>query len=484
MFSSDLPAATINKRVGRGELTQLTRGVYTTEVDRDPAEGVREHLFEIVGRLIPGAVITDRSARIGLPVDGVLYVARPGRAREIKLPGLEVRARSGAGALPGDVEYPGGLYLASRPRGLAENSVPSRSRSGRQRRTLDTAELGDWIDFICQNDGPARLAEYRLHAERLAGDIGMERKHLATMQSLISIALGTRPADTPSRALAARQAGRPVDQVRVKRFELLAEALRSSAPQNRSVDPDKLEAQTYLPFYEAYFSNFIEGTEFDVDEAARIVFDGVIPEQRPADAHDIIGTYRLLANDEDLSRTGRDADEFIELLQQRNAQILEGRPEKRPGHFKELGNRAGATQFVDPALVEGTLVAGFGLRNTLDTPWERALYIMFIVSEVHPFDDGNGRTARAAMSAELVAGSQCRIIVPTVFRHDYLDGLRMLSRQDDPSVFIKAMRYAHDFTASIDFADYEDAKRQLTDAHAFDEPESMRRLQIPADRAT
>ena len=35
-----------------------------------------------------------------------------------------------------------------------------------------------------------------------------------------------------------------------------------------------------LAFYEAYFSNFIEGTEFDVIEAADIVFNNVIPRDR------------------------------------------------------------------------------------------------------------------------------------------------------------------------------------------------------------
>jgi hypothetical protein len=83
------------------------------------------------------------------------------------------------------------------------------------------------------------------------------------------------------------------------------------------------------------------------------------------------------------------------------------------------------------------------------------------------------------MSAELDSGRQCRIIVPTVFREDYLDGLRMLSRQGDASLFIKAMRYAHDFTASIDFADYAEAKQQLTEANAFEEPDSVRRLRLP-----
>lgn len=254
--------------------------------------------------------------------------------------------------------------------------------------------------------------------------------------------------------------------------------MRLAAPQNRPVDPGGSQRHEYLPFFEAYFSNFIEGTEFDVDEAAKIVYDGEVPSDRPADAHDVVGTFRVLADDE-IRRTGRDVDDFLSLVKQRNAQIMEGRPEKGPSRFKDLGNRAGATQFVDPALVEGTLAAGFRLRDSLDTAWERAVYVMFVISEVHPFDDGNGRTARAMMTSELVAGGQCRIIVPTVFRQDYLDGLRMLSRQDDPSVFVKAMRYAHDFTASIDFAEYNEAKKQLTDANAFEEPDSARRLRIP-----
>lgn len=103
----------------------------------------------------------------------------------------------------------------------------------------------------------------------------------------------------------------------------------------------------------------------------------------------------------------------------------------------------------------------------------------FSLATLHPFDDGNGRPARVMMNAELSASGECRIIVPTVFRQDYLDGLRRLSRQHDPSVFIKAMRFAHDFTSSIDFSDDETARRMLTQANAFNEPDSADRLRIP-----
>lgn len=484
IFSGDLPPATIADRVRRGVLVRLASGVYTTDVDREPAQVVRNNLFDIVGRLVLNAVITDRSARTGAPVDGVLYLARPGRPREIRLPGLVVRVRDGAAPQDGDVPLPGGLHLASRPRGLAENTRPSRARAG-QRRTLDDDELGDWIDYICTADGVDRLTRYREDAERLAPLLGVTDHDLAKLQRLVGVALGTRPDEhTSSTALSSRRAGRPVDQTRVRRFEVLAEALRRAAPQSRPLNVSDPRRYGYLPFFEAYFSNFIEGTEFEVDEAARIVFEGEVPQQRPADAHDVLGTYRLVADAAEMTQTGETVDEFIALTRRRNAAIMEGRPEVMPGEFKVLANQAGATSFVEPELVEGTLAAGFRLRDDLDTAWEKAVFVAFVVAEVHPFADGNGRTARVMMNAELHSGGQCRIIVPTVFRLDYLDGLRLLSRRDDPTVFIKAMRFAHDLTASIDFTDYEAAKQQLVDAHAFDEPESARRLRLPIQGVT
>ncbi len=159
---------------------------------------------------------------------------------------------------------------------------------------------------------------------------------------------------------------------------------------------------------------------------------------------------------------------------------MAGRPDKHPGELKTRANQAGATQFVDPALVEGTLVEAYRRLVDLDTPWERSVLVMFVVSEVHPFDDGNGRTARVMMNAELKAGGNMRTIVPTVFREDYLGAQRRLSRNDDQSVLVKALPYANDFTARVDFSDLERARRELAAANAFEPPGSGSRLALPS----
>ena len=174
-------------------------------------------------------------------------------------------------------------------------------------------------------------------------------------------------------------------------------------------------------FFEAYFSNFIEGTEFAVDEASAIVFDGVIPANRPADAHDVLGTFHLVSDATEMKRLPKNAEAFFDVLRRRHRTIMEGRPEKAPGAFKDRPNKAGATIFVAPEDVHGTLLEGFRIYQRLTEPLHRAIFMMFLVSEVHPFADGNGRVARVMMNAELAAAQQVRVLIPisiarTMFR--------------------------------------------------------------------
>ena len=95
-------------------------------------------------------------------------------------------------------------------------------------------------------------------------------------------------------------------------FEQLARHLLEVAAPQRAENAAH-ELSTFA-FFEAYFSNFIEGTEFTLQEAEEIVFDGVIPRQRPQDAHDILGTYRIVADPIQRARVPGSADELVKLL--------------------------------------------------------------------------------------------------------------------------------------------------------------------------
>ncbi len=153
------------------------------------------------------------------------------------------------------------------------------------------------------------------------------------------------------------------------------------SPRDRPAHGRSAGATTSLAFYEAYFSNFIEGTQFSVDEAKEIVFEGVIPAERPEDAHDVLGTLRIVSDPAEMCRIPANADEFDALLKARHARIMEGRPDKKPGEFKTQGNQAGNTVFVIPDLARGTLEKGFEFLNALGEPLQRAIFMMFLVSE-------------------------------------------------------------------------------------------------------
>ena len=86
---------------------------------------------------------------------------------------------------------------------------------------------------------------------------------------------------------------------------------------------------------------------------------------------------------------------------------------------------------------------------------------------IHPFNDGNGRISRIMMNAELVAAEQSKIIIPTVFREDYLNALRRLTRRGDPSVIIRAMSRVRRFSANIIGDDFDATRLYLERCNAF-----------------
>jgi hypothetical protein len=168
-------------------------------------------------------------------------------------------------------------------------------------------------------------------------------------------------------------------------------------------------------------------------------------------------------------------------LRARHADQMQERPEVGPGDFQVLANRAGNTEFVAPQLVRGTLVQGTQLLPSVPAGPARALLAMFIVSEVHPFTDGNGRLARLVMNAELSAVGSCRIIVPTLFREEYLDSLRALSRQGDAAPFLAAMQKIHRWTAAFRFQDLDDTIAEMAKCNAFERSPVQFKLLTPSN---
>ena len=472
----------VSRAVKAGELRKLASRLYTSNLDDAPKDIVRRNLWGIVAGYFPGALIADRTAFEAAPAsDGSLCLVSA-RGRGVELPGVVLRPRRGPGAIASDMAFVSGLHVSSRARAFVENMRRSRARGGRVPRTLRRAELEERLDRLIRTAGEEGANRLRDDARAIAAELGLEAE-ADQLDALIGSLLGTRRSLLESPVAIARSRGRPYDPDRMELFHRLHQSLRDRPPSFRPAPPRNAGGRATLAFFEAYFSNFVEGTEFLVDEAIRIVFNGEIPRHRPADAHDVAGTWHIVSDAREMARTPGDFRELAGLLRERHRGIMAGRPEALPGEFKTEENRAGQTVFVAPDLVPGTLAEGFALYRSLESPFERAVYMMFLVSEVHPFADGNGRIARVMMNAELVAGGEERIVVPTVLRGNYLAALRALSRNGRAEPVVRVLDYGQRWTAAVDWRSLEVARRELEACNAFldsDEAEAEgRRLRMP-----
>jgi hypothetical protein len=462
------PAAA-SRALRRGELRRLARGLYTWNLDEPAERLLRRRWIDVAALYFPGAVLVDRSAVEARPAaDGSVFldsgpvIAHPS---PVRLPGLLLRPRPGPGPIEGDMRF-GPLHRSGEARTALDNVRPSRARAG-VARTLSAAELEEWLERIARNRGEQDLLRIRDEARRIAPLLSTEaeRERLA---GLIAALLGTgeaRLATAPGKARARRE---PFDAARAALFERLHGALAGHLPARRPEPPDP---ERVFAFFEAYFSNFIEGTEFELREAEEIVFGGVIPEQRPEDAHDVLDTFAVVTEPRLRARTPVDVEDFVDLLRLLNRRILEARPEKAPGEWKRRANRAGGTTFVAPDLVPGTLREAWRFYETLAAGLPRALFAMFAVSEVHPFADGNGRVARALLNAELSAAGECRIVVPLCFRADYLGALRAMSRQANPEPLLRMADRAQRWASLVDWATMDLALDQLRGSNALVAPD-------------
>ncbi len=475
VFSSSNPAISrqISKLEKAGALRKIAPRIYTSRISEAPETLIRRNLFQILGELYPGALLSHRSALEFKPTQtGNIYITHS-YTKKVKLPGLTLHFLRGPAAMEGDNPLSGELYASQLERALLENLQVSRKQSD-ESKTLPLTEIENRLEIILRTHGEEALNATRDRARKIADQLDMLAQ-FEKLNKIMSAMLSTKPSKILTSPLAmARALGIPYDPGRIQLFEKLFTELRQQEFKALPDQNTSEKAFANFAFYEAYFSNYIEGTEFEIEEAKEIVTTGIPMPSRDEDSHDVLGTYQLVSDRKHMALIPSSAEQLIDLLKSRHYAILKYRPNKQPGQLKDKNNRAGETHFVDYLLVKGTLIKGFDYYSALSSPFSRAAYMMFFISEVHPFLDGNGRIARVMMNAELVNKGFAKIIIPTVYRDDYLGALRKLSRKEDPVTYIKMLQRAHEFSSMIYGNDMDEMENLLEKSNAFNESDEAR----------
>lgn len=472
IFGSSDPnfSAKISKAVSQKKMRRLAPRIYTINMQDTLENIVRRNFFEILAWRYAGAVISHRSAVELRPTEkGHFYLTYTNNRRITDLPGVTINLLKGSSAQEDDSPI-NGLYISSEYRYMLENFQPSRKNKDGEEKTLPQAAIEERLERMILLGGEKRLNEFRDKAREIAKELNMMRE-FDKLSAVISALLNTHSSEVlESDGAKLRATGNPFDKNRIELFEILFDQLKDHFFVERRDRNINEESFRLFSFFESYFSNYIEGTKFEVSEAKQIVDTGVTIPKRVEDSHDILGTFAVLSNRHEMQKSPQSADELIALLKHRHRIMMSGRPDFNPGIFKKVNNQAGNTHFVDHQLVEGTLRYGFKFFQLLKEPMAKAIFMMFFISEVHPFLDGNGRIARIMMNAELVTGEQSRIIIPTVFREDYLLALRKLSRKKEPDTYIRVMEKLHHFSDNLYGQDFDELNRYLQSTNAYNEP--------------
>ncbi len=460
----------IGKLLKKGILRKIAPRLYTTNLLDSPENIVRRNILSILMWRFPNTIISHRSANeMRLTSAGHFFLTGKFSRKVTDLPGVVITILQGPAPDVKDMKY-GKMFIASEFRWMLENLQSSR-KSGDESKVLDVAVIERKLENVLVAGGEPALNEYRDTLRQTAERLGM-MKEFEKLNLLIAALLSTHSTEVlTSSSAKATAMGMPYDEKRLHLFETLYDALQEQYFVPRPIGLLTEEAERDFAFFESYFSNYIEGTEFELSEAKQIVETGLPIAKRSEDSHDILGTFRVVSNRSEMMRYPASSQEMIQLLCHRHAILMAGRPDLNPGRLKEKNNRAGNTDFVDVARVLGTLDAGFGYYAALTSPLAKAIYMMFLISEVHPFNDGNGRIARVMMNAELFRASEARIIVPNVYREDYLLALRKLSRNGEPKTFIKVMELLHHFSSTLYGRTFQEMTDYLYACNAFASPD-------------
>lgn len=177
------------------------------------------------------------------------------------------------------------------------------------------------FDSIIGMQNKLRAEVFPYLAKAIAPKLGRE-KELADLNQLITDLLGTGLSMRLVSPFArARVLGEPVDPDRIQLFESVYEELTKKEYPDYP-DPNKtIGSYQNFAFFESYLSNFIEGTEFTVEEARQIITSSTPLPARDEDSRDVLGTYQIASIRKEMSIVPATPDDMLRLLKGKSRRV-------------------------------------------------------------------------------------------------------------------------------------------------------------------
>ncbi|MCL2352674.1 MAG: Fic family protein [Firmicutes bacterium] len=207
----------------------------------------------------------------------------------------------------------------------------------------------------------------------------------------------------------------------------------------RPLAPEEVrELDAYFRIGMTYSSNALEGNTLTLTETKVLLEDGLTAGGKPLrDCYEAVGHAK--AYDYMLEAARSERLEFSEgLILNLHRLFYQGIEPEKAGVYRDHQVFITGTEYVPPTAAEvPELMADF--VSVLNGERERAHPVRLAafahrkLADIHPFADGNGRTARLLMNLILVNRGYQIVIIPPVLRVDYINALIAAQREKNPS---------------------------------------------------
>jgi hypothetical protein len=456
-----------------GKIRKIAPRIYSSNLTDSPGLIIKRNLFYILGNLFPQAVLSHRSALELQPgVSGNLFLSYS-YTKKTKLPGITLRFLEGPGPATGDSILAGALYVSSFERALLENLQVSK-QTGPDSKILLHKQLEDRLEQYLKTKGRNQLMALLGRAQKLSEALNMPKEFLRLKRIITGMVTPVSVKDLSSPMAIARAFGQPYDAESLSLLEKLFVELKQLHFKNH---PDRNSSPALfsnMAFFETWFSVTAEGLQADLADCKQMIATNSITAHHREDAATFLGSFQIVSNQDEMMETPDYAARLIELLQSRYNDMTQADLFGVKKEYRNHNSLQTNTRIVDFDLIKGSLIKAFDYYNALQEPFARAVYMLFMITEISPFETCNGLLGRIMMNAELVKAQQSKIIIPRVYLPEYRGAIKRLQKLKDARAYIKMLQNAWDFTSTKADAALEQLQKMLDKSQAFSDPEKYK----------
>lgn len=197
------------------------------------------------------------------------------------------------------------------------------------------------------------------------------------------------------------------------------------------------ELDAYFRIGVTYSSNALEGNSLTLSETKVLLEDGITVGGKPIrDCYEATGHAKAYDHMLALARS-KDFQLTEDAILRLHHLFYNAIDEEQAGQYRTEQVFITGTDYVPPAADEvpeqmQAFIAELNLKRNVLHPVHLAAYAHRRLVDIHPFMDGNGRTARLLMNLILINTGYCVVSIPPVLRHEYISSLQKAQREIDP----------------------------------------------------